>query len=62
MLKLIIILLDVAFKVGPETSYKYIVVNIHYLKKVENDASGLALQVSNKAYKFFIFCTFLIMF
>lgn len=40
---------DVAFKVGPETSYKYIVVNIHYLKKVENDASGLALQISNKA-------------
>ena len=40
--------LDVAFKVGPDTSYKYIVVNIHYLKVVENDVSGLALEVHNE--------------
>ena len=40
---------DVAFKVGPETSFKYIVVNIHYLKKVNNDRSGLALSVSDRA-------------
>lgn len=39
---------DVAYKVGPSTSYKYIVVNIHYLKKVDNDRSGLALSVTNK--------------
>jgi len=39
---------DVAFKVGPDTSYKYIVVNIHYLKIVENDVSGLAIEVSNQ--------------
>lgn len=39
---------DVAFKVGSDTPFKYIVVNIHYLKKVENDVSGLAITVSNK--------------
>lgn len=38
---------DVAFKVGRSTPHKYIVVNIHYLKKVSNDRSGLALTFSN---------------
>jgi len=40
--------LDVAFKVGTGTTFKYIVVNVHYLKKVENDRSGLAISVTNK--------------
>lgn len=39
---------DVAFKVGSKTSFKYIVVNIHYLAKVQNDRSGLALTVTDK--------------
>ena len=43
---------DVAFKVGPKTSYKYIVVNIHYLKKVSNDRSGLALSVSSNPRRY----------
>lgn len=38
---------DVAFKVGKSTPHKYIVVNIHYLKTVKNDQSGLALTFSN---------------
>ncbi len=41
-----------AFKVGPKTSYKYIIVNIHYLKTVKNDKSGLALTVSNKPRRY----------
>lgn len=43
---------DVAFKVGPDTSYKYIVVNIHYLKVVENDMSGLAIQVEREPRRY----------
>jgi len=42
------LLKDVAFKVGPSTDINYIVVNIHYLKKVSNDRSGLAITVSDK--------------
>ncbi len=38
---------DVAFKVGRETTHKYIVVNIHYLKRVKNDVSGLALTLTD---------------
>ncbi len=41
-----------AFKVGPKTSYKYIIVNIHYLKTVKNDKSGLALTVSDKPRRY----------
>ena len=40
--------IDVAFKVGPSTTFKYIVVNVHYLKKVTNDRSGLAISVTDK--------------
>ncbi|CAF0958876.1 unnamed protein product [Brachionus calyciflorus] len=43
---------DVAFKVGPKTSMKYIVVNIHYLIKVNNDRSGLAITFSEKQRKY----------
>jgi hypothetical protein len=43
---------DVAYKVGPKTSYKYIVVNIHYLKKVSNDRSGLAITVGDKPRRY----------
>jgi hypothetical protein len=43
---------DVAFKVGQDTTIKYIVVNIHYLKKVSNDNSGLALTVSSEAKRY----------
>lgn len=43
-----LLFVDVAFKVGPKTNYKYIVVNIHYLKTVTNDRSGLALTVSDR--------------
>lgn len=43
---------DVAYNVGPNTNYKYIVVNIHYLKKVNNDRSGLAITVSDKARRY----------
>lgn len=39
---------NVAFKVGPKTPYKYIVVNIHYLIKVQNDQSGLGITFSEK--------------
>jgi hypothetical protein len=35
--------------VGQNTPHKYIVVNIHYLKKVTNDQSGLALTFSATA-------------
>jgi hypothetical protein len=45
---LFLFFLDVAFKVGPNTNINYIVVNIHYLKKVTNDRSGLAITVSEK--------------
>ena len=41
---------DVAFKVGPKTNMKYIVVNIHYLIKVNNDRSGLAITFSERQY------------
>lgn len=39
--------IDVAYKVGDKTPYKYIVVNIHYLNKVSNDRSGLAITVGS---------------
>jgi hypothetical protein len=42
----------VAFKVGPKTSYKYIIVNIHYLKTVKNDKSGLAITVGSTARRY----------
>lgn len=42
--------IDVAYRVGPKTPMKYIVVNIHYLIKVNNDSSGLAITVGNESY------------
>jgi peptidylglycine monooxygenase len=39
---------DVAFKIGSDTKIRYIVINIHYLAKVNNDQSGLSLTFSDK--------------
>lgn len=43
---------DVSFKVGKDTKHKFIVVNIHYLKKVKNDVSGLAMTFSNRPRRY----------
>ena len=42
--------LDVAFAVGKNTPFKYIVVNIHYLSALSNDYSGNQLIISRKPY------------
>jgi hypothetical protein len=42
--------LDVGFKVGRNSPYKYIVLNIHYLSILQNDNSGNQLIMSRKPY------------
>jgi hypothetical protein len=42
--------LDVGFKVGRNSPYKYIVINIHYLSILKNDNSGNQLLLSRTSY------------
>jgi len=42
--------LDVGFKVGRNTPFKYIVINIHYLTILQNDNSGNQLIMSRTPY------------
>ena len=40
--------LDVGFSVGRNTSFKFIVINIHYLSMVSNDQSGIQLLMTRQ--------------
>ncbi len=48
--KIYIFDLDVGFKVGRNSPYKYVVLNIHYLSILKNDNSGNQLIMSRKPY------------
>ena len=43
---------NVSFNVNRSVNIKYIVVNVHYLNKVNNDQSGLSITFTNRAPKY----------
>jgi hypothetical protein len=44
----------VAYKVGPGSIYKYLVINMHYANTVKNDFSGVAIKITDKRFVIFI--------